>query len=93
MKNGIIGAALCLVASQLTWAQGAPPSFDSIDTDSNGSLSQEEVTAMMANFGGGMGGAPDPSRIFSAWDSNGDGSVSREEFDDRPRRGGGGMGG
>lgn len=91
MKKLITAAALLLVGSQLAWAQGGPPDFDALDTDGDGSLSLEEVTAMFAQFGGMGGQAPDPEQVFAAWDADGDGSISREEFDSRPRRGG--MGG
>lgn len=93
MKKRITAAALLLVVSQLVWAQRGAPDFAGLDTDGNGSLDMDEVTAMFAAFGGmGGGQAPDPAQIFADWDTNGDDSISREEFDSRPRRGGG-MGG
>jgi hypothetical protein len=93
MKKRITAAALLLVGAQLTWAQGGPPTFDGIDTDGNGSISLEEVTAMFARVGGMGGQAPDPEQIFANWDSDGDGTLSRDEFDNRQRLGGGmGMG-
>lgn len=95
MIKRITVAALLLVVSQITWAQrGAPPDFASLDTDDNGSLNLEEVTAMFAAFGGRGGGqAPDPAEIFASWDANDDDSISEEEFNNRPRRGGGRGGG
>ena len=93
MIKRITVAALLLVVSQITWAQrGAPPDFASLDTDDNGSLDLEEVTAMFAALGGRGGQAPDPVEIFASWDANDDDSVSEEEFNNRPRMGGG-MGG
>ena len=90
MTKQITAAALLLVGSQLAWAQGGPPNFDALDTDSDGALSLDEVTAMFAAFGGRGGGqAPDPEQIFATWDADEDGSISREEFDNRPRMGGG----
>ncbi len=95
MIKRITVAALLLVVSQITWAQrGAPPDFASLDTDANGSLDLEEVTAMFAAFGGRGGGqAPDPAEIFASWDENKDDSISEEEFNNRPRMGGGRGGG
>ncbi len=92
MMKKITAAALLLMGAQLAWAQGGPPNFDALDTDGDGSLSLDEVTAMFAAFGGMGGQAPDPAQVFAGWDADGDGSISREEFDNRPRRGGG-MGG
>ncbi len=93
MIKRITVAALLLVVSQITWAQrGAPPDFASLDTDDNGSLDLEEVTAMFAALGGRGGQAPDPAEIFASWDANDDDSISEEEFNNRPRMGGG-MGG
>ncbi len=93
MIKRITVAALLLVVSQITWAQrGAPPDFASLDTDDNGSLNLEEVTAMFAAFGDRGGQAPDPTEIFASWDANDDDSISEEEFNNRPQRGGG-MGG
>ena len=93
MKKLITVAALLLVGSQFTWAQRGAPDFAGLDTDGNGSLDMDEVTAMFAAFGGmGGGQAPDPTQVFAAWDADGNGSISAEEFDSRPRRGGG-MGG
>src|SRR5262245_60297727 len=70
-----------------------PPTFDGIDKDKNGSLSQAEVAAWVATLPAGPNGARDPAAIFTGWDANKDGSVSKAEFDARPRPGGGGGGG
>ena len=71
-----------------------PPTFDGIDTDKNGSLSQAEVGVWVATIpAGGPNGPPNAATVFGNWDANKDGSVSRAEFDARPRPGGGGGGG
>lgn len=74
--------------------QSAPPSFDSLDTDSNNDLSLEELSAFFARCAGGQAGGPAgpradrpaPEIVFVHWDADGDGAVSREEWDNRPRR-------
>jgi hypothetical protein len=74
-------------------AQGGftPPTFDGLDKDKNGSLSQEEVAAFVATIpAGGPNGPPNAATVFGNWDANKDGSVSKAEFDARPRPGGGG---
>ena len=65
-----------------------PPTFDGIDTDKNGSLSQEEVGKWVATTGRGNG-----ADVFGRCDANKDGSVSKAEFDARPRPQGPGSGG
>jgi hypothetical protein len=71
-----------------------PPTFDGIDTDKNGSLSQAEVGVWVATIpAGGPNGPPNAATVFGNWDTNKDGSVSRAEFDARPRPGGAGGGG
>src|SRR5262245_2335955 len=68
-----------------------PPTFDGIDKDKNGSLSQAEVAAWVATIpAGGPNGPPNAATVFGNWDANKDGSVSKAEFDARPRPGGGG---
>ncbi|MEE9570092.1 MAG: EF-hand domain-containing protein, partial [Gammaproteobacteria bacterium] len=67
MKKLITAAALLIVGSPLAWAQGGPPNFDALDTDGDGSLNLEELTAMFAAFGGMGGQAPDPEQIMAAW--------------------------
>lgn len=68
-----------------------PPTFEGLDADKNGSLSQEEVAKFFAGRVGGPGGGggPNVADIFGRWDANKDGSVSKAEFDARPRQGGG----
>ena len=77
-------------------AQPTPPSFDDLDTDATGTLSPEEVGALLAGLPGRSPGdgatsrGPSLERIFGRWDADGDGAVTREEFDARPRMGRGG---
>jgi Ca2+-binding EF-hand superfamily protein len=59
----------------------APPTFDGLDTDKNGSLSPAEVAKWVATLPGTL----NPRDVFDLWDENSDGSVSRQEFDNRPR--------
>ena len=71
-----------------------PPTFDGIDKDKNGSLSQAEVGEWVKTIpAGGPNGPPNAADVFGRWDANKDGSVSKAEFDARPRQGGGGGGG
>ena len=72
-----------------------PPTFDGLDKDKNGSLSQAEVGEFVKTIpaNGGANGRPDAATIFGRWDANKDGSVSKAEFDSRPRGGGPGGGG
>jgi len=70
-----------------------PPTFDGIDKDKNGSLSQAEVAAWVATIPAGPNGAQNPADVMGRWDANKDGSVSKAEFDARPRPAGGGGGG
>ena len=85
----ILGLAL-LAGAAVAQAPGGftPPTFDGIDTDKNGSLSQDEVGKWVATTGRGNAG-----EIFGRWDTNKDGSVSKAEFDARPRPQGPGGGG
>jgi hypothetical protein len=70
-----------------------PPTFDGLDTDKNGSLSQEEVAKFVATIpAGGPNGPPNAADVFGRWDANKDGSVSKAEFDARPRPAGPGGG-
>ena len=70
-----------------------PPTFDGLDTDKNGSLSQAEVGVFVATIpAGGPNGPPNAATVFGNWDANKDGSVSRAEFDARPRPAGPGGG-
>jgi hypothetical protein len=66
----------------------APPTFDGIDTDKDGSLSPAEVAKWVATLPGTL----NPADVFKLWDANSNGSVSRQEFDKRPRPGGPGGG-
>ena len=71
-----------------------PPTFDGLDKDKNGSLSQAEVGEWVKTIpAGGPNGPPNAADVFGRWDANKDGSVSKAEFDARPRQGGGGGGG
>jgi Ca2+-binding EF-hand superfamily protein len=75
-------AALVLIASApLAWGQQRQFSFEYLDTDKDGSLSQEEV----ANFATRIPSKPKPEEVFGRWDTNTDGKVTKEEFDTRPR--------
>jgi hypothetical protein len=89
-------AALCGLGST-AGAQGfTPPTFDSLDANSDGKIMKDEVEKFFANFagrggggGGGGGGGPNADQIFARWDADGNGEVSKEEFDNRPRGRGG----
>ena len=88
----ILGLAL-VTGAAVAQAPGGftPPTFDGLDTDKNGSLSQEEVAKFVATIpAGGPNGPPNAATVFGNWDANKDGSVSKAEFDARPRPGGGG---
>ena len=88
----ILGLAL-VAGAAVAQAPGGftPPTFDGLDTDKNGSLSQEEVAKFVATIpAGGPNGPPNAATVFGNWDANKDGSVSKAEFDARPRPGGGG---
>jgi Ca2+-binding EF-hand superfamily protein len=79
-------AVLVLIAgAPFAWGQQQQLSFEYLDTDSNGSLSKEEVAA----FATRIPRRPNPDEVFARWDTNKDGQVSKEEFDGRPRGGGG----
>jgi hypothetical protein len=96
MRTTVTALAL---ASAAGWALAqppagfTPPTFDGLDTDKNGSLSQAEVAVFVATIpAGGPNGAPQAATVFGNWDANKDGSVSRQEFDSRPRPAGPGGG-
>lgn len=95
----ILGLALVAgaAAAQAPGGGGGftPPTFDGLDKDKNGSLSQAEVGEFVKTIpaNGGANGPPDAATIFGRWDANKDGSVSKAEFDSRPRGGGPGGGG
>jgi hypothetical protein len=92
MRTTTILAALLVVGAAGAQPPGGgftPPTFDGIDTDKNGSLSQAEVGVWVATIpAGGPNGPPNAATVFGNWDANKDGSVSRQEFDSRPRPGG-----
>ena len=91
-KTVIAFAFATIAASALAQAPGGgaftPPTFDGLDTDKNGSLSQDEVSKWVTTTGRGNAG-----EVFGRWDANKDGSVSKAEFDARPRPQGPGGGG
>jgi hypothetical protein len=97
MKKTVFALALASAAGwALAQAPGGftPPTFDGLDTDKNGSLSQEEVAKFVATIpAGGPNGPPNAAEVFGRWDANKDGSVSKAEFDARPRPQGPGGGG
>jgi hypothetical protein len=68
-------------------AQGGfkPPTFDGVDTDKSGAISQEEVVAFFKNVPPGPNGPFPAEATFDLWDENDDGTVSKAEFDARPR--------
>lgn len=72
---------------------GGGLTFEGLDADKNGSLSQDEVAKFFAGRPAGPNGPPNPAEVFGRWDANKDGSVSKAEFDARPRPPGGGGGG
>jgi hypothetical protein len=96
MKTRVVLGLALIAAAGAAGAQApgggggfAPPTFDGIDTDKNGSLSQAEVGVWVATIpAGGPNGPPNAATVFGNWDANKDGSVSRQEFDARPRPGG-----
>ena len=99
MKKTLIAFAFAsIAASALAQAPGGggftPPTFEALDADKNGSLSQDEVAKFFAGRGppgggaGGGGGGPNAADIFGRWDADKNGSVSKAEFDSRPRGGG-----
>jgi len=96
MRTTVIACTFAAAAgAALAQAPGGftPPTFDGLDTDKNGSLSQAEVATFVATIpAGGPNGAPQAATVFGNWDANKDGSVSRAEFDARPRPAGPGGG-
>ena len=99
MKNSIIttiSAATLLIATQaISQGMGGAggfqrPEFASLDTDSNGSLTEVEFSAMLPE-----GAAQQASTVFARFDGDSDGVVSAEEYANTPAGGGGagGMGG
>jgi hypothetical protein len=97
-RHALVLAPVLALAAGVAMAQGGgggftPPTFDGLDKDKNGSLSQAEVAEWAKGIQGGPNGPPDAAQIFGRWDADKNGSVSKEEFDNRPRGGGGGGGG
>ena len=90
----ILGLAL-IGGAAVAQAPGGftPPTFDGIDKDKNGSLSQAEVAAWVATIPAGPNGAQNPADVMGRWDADKNGSVSKAEFDARPRPQGPGGGG
>ncbi len=75
-------AAIAMVfTAQLVSAQGGmgAPNFDSIDTDSNGELSAEELEALPFVQSGNV----EADQLLTNWDTDSSGTVSEEEFDSR----------
>ena len=100
MKNLIIttlsAAALLISTQAISQGMGGGagggfqrPEFASLDTDSNGSLTEVEFAAMLPE-----GAAQQASTVFARFDGDSDGVVSAEEYANTPAGGGaGGMGG
>jgi Ca2+-binding EF-hand superfamily protein len=76
-KGGGAGSAGKMDPSQL---------FSSLDTDQDGSVSEDEFATALASIGAGSSMSSDGAKsastddLFSAIDSNGDGSASQNEF-------------
>jgi hypothetical protein len=89
MRKTVIALALAVAAGSALAQPPAgftPPTFDGLDTDKSGSLSQAEVAVFVARIpAGGPNGPPQAATVFGNWDANKDGAVSRAEFDARPR--------
>ena len=59
--------------------------FQKSDTNGNGTLNQDELTASLKNApkppGADAANAPDSTKVFQSLDTNGDGQVTEEEMD------------
>lgn len=97
MKNLLLTAvsATALLISTQAFTQGMGggaaferPEFASLDTNSNGSLTVEEIASMLPE-----GAAQTPDAVFARFDTDSDGVVSAEEYANAPAGGAGGMGG
>jgi len=95
MRKAVIGLTLAGAAGFALAQPPAgftPPTFDGIDKDKSGALSQAEVGAWVATIPAGPNGPQNAADVFGRWDANKDGSVSKAEFDSRPRPAGAGGG-
>lgn len=82
-------AAILIFSSRLAIAQGmgmGAPNFASIDTDSDGELSAEELAALPFV----QNGNAQVDQILTQWDTDSSGTISEQEFSDRPAMGMGG---
>lgn len=82
----LLTTAAMALTSQLAIAQGmgmGPPSFGSLDADSSGELSAEEIAALPFV----QGGRATAEQILTQWDTDSNGRVSEEEFNNRPAMG------
>jgi len=70
--------------------QGAPPAgpppdpaekFAELDTDANGTLSQDELDAMATDFAADTGQTIDMTDAISSYDTDGDGELNQDEMD------------
>ena len=81
-------ALFILVAASPAIAQqggGGQITFESLDTDGNGTITKEEFKANF-NPPARDGRTIDPERAFGRFDADGNGEISAEEFENRPRR-------
>ena len=91
MKKTIFTATalIALIAASAAFAQqagGMAITFESLDTDGDGSVSKEEFLANFKPPGRNGNPPPDPEMVFSRIDADGNGEISAEEFENRPRR-------
>ena len=93
MKKTIFAASalITLVATSAALAQqgggGGGITFESLDTDGDGTVTKEEFTANFNPPGRNGNPPPDPEMAFTRIDADGNGEISAEEFENRPRRG------
>jgi hypothetical protein len=90
MKKTIFAASamLTLIVSSAALAQqggGNPITFESLDTDGDGTVTKEEFTANF-NPPARNGRTADPAMVFDRWDADGNGEITAEEYENRPRR-------
>ncbi|HEX5645003.1 MAG TPA: EF-hand domain-containing protein [Erythrobacter sp.] len=73
--------ALAIAAfSQVSLGQGAP-TFEQLDTNSDGKIDAKETSAWFDLIKGyGINVGPDAASFLKAIDGNGDGAVDKEEF-------------